>query len=176
MSLEWWSPTTGLGQLKSKFMLRDFRGDLERALPGSRAIQVPTHGHHGQHMGSETLGSGGWKWNMGALGSWRQGEMPEGLWNVTVFHNLHCSPDNSKMLWRALCPQQAVLWKAPARTCFAPDTSPSTGLLRGEAGQSLACSWYPPEKKTKNILIEKQIHNGKVNSRSWRINRTSPLL
>lgn len=41
-------------------MLRDFRGDLARALPGSRAIQVPTHRYHGQQMGSEMLaGVGG---------------------------------------------------------------------------------------------------------------------
>lgn len=54
-------------------MLRDFRGDLVRALPGSRAIQVwTTHGVRDA-----------WQWwvevILGSLGSWRKGGMPEGV-------------------------------------------------------------------------------------------------
>lgn len=66
------------------------------------AVQVPTHRHRRQCLGSEMPVNGGWTWYRNTGNSWhfcscwRQGGMPEGLLNVTVFHNLHCSQVTKK--------------------------------------------------------------------------------
>lgn len=191
-----WQQVTGVvppwvwGSQGGRLTLTDLTGGLVRAMLDSKSCRAVRKLFRCLHTG---IVDNTWGWrclsvvggsdtgipatDVSSVAVGRQGGMPEGLLNVTVSHNLHCSPSDSE------CSVPTVVcalgcWKKLARTCFSLDRSPSRGLSMGKAGQRPAWNWYQKgkKKKGKEKGKGKQIHSDKVSSKSWRTSKASPLL
>lgn len=129
-------------------MFRDFREDLARALPGSELFRCLHTDVMDNTWGQRCLEAVG---GSDIASSWQL----EARWDAWRSLKCHCVSQPT-LLIREL--KHAVgssmpsagsalgCWKTPARTCFAPDKSPSTGLLRGEGRPKTNLQLVPPRK------------------------------